>query len=214
METCRILDRSSVSLSTFQVFLGLNRDLVRETGIKDSEVSFNSGYDLDAGYEAARTADFSSPHFGAMLYDNVYPGYSPAGKNTVNLLCLQGYDHWKPYEADYRAGDKTAYRAEKNRMADILIAQAEKKLLPGLSKAIEVKENGTPLTNVRYTSNYRGAIYGWDQTLDNSMPRRIGHATPMKNLYLAGAWTTPGGGYSGVIPSGLQCFAEIMQSWR
>jgi len=45
-------------------------------------------------------------------------------------------------------------------MADILIDKVEKTLLPGLRKAIEVKEIGTPLTNVRYTKNYRGAIYG------------------------------------------------------
>lgn len=207
------MDSFSVSLSTFQIFLGLNRDLVHEAGIRDSEISYCPDYDLEASYQHARSGDFSNPHFGMMLYDTVYPGYSPAGKNTVNLLCLQGYDHWKPYEADYRAGNKTAYRAEKNRMADILIALAEKQVLPGLSKAIEVKEIGTPLTNVRYTSNYLGAIYGWDQTLDNSMPRRIGHATPIKDLYLSGAWTTPGGGYGAVIPSGLECFGEIMKRW-
>jgi len=99
-------------------------------------------------------------------------------------------------------------------MADILIKQVEKTLLPGLSKTIEVKEIGTPLTNVRYTGNYRGAIYGWDQTLDNSGINRLPHNTPIKNLYLAGAWTRPGHGYSGVIWSGLECFGEIMSSWQ
>ncbi|MDD8027897.1 MAG: hypothetical protein PHI34_15465, partial [Acidobacteriota bacterium] len=67
--------------------------------------------------------------------------------------------------------------------------------------------------NVRYTGNYRGAIYGWDQTVDNSIPRRLANKTPIKNLYLAGAWTTPGGGYSAVISSGLECFGEIMKTW-
>ena len=36
-------------------------------------------------------------------------------------------------------------------------------------------EIGTPLTNVRYTSNYRGAIYGWDQTMSNSGQSRVPH---------------------------------------
>ena len=99
-------------------------------------------------------------------------------------------------------------------MADILITKAEKKLLPGLSKAIAVKEIGTPLTNVRYTSNYRGAIYGWDQTLDNSATRRVAYTTPIKNLYLSGAWTRPGHGYGGVMASGPECFGEIMKEWR
>ena len=98
-------------------------------------------------------------------------------------------------------------------MAQTLIQKAEEALLPGLSGAIEVIEIGTPLTNVRYTSNYRGAIYGWDQTVNNSGSRRVGHATPIKNLYLAGAWSRPGHGYGAVIPSGLECFGEIMRSW-
>jgi len=207
------LDSYSVSLSSFQVFLGLKRDLVREAGITDSEIFYEPGYDDEAGYKASLNADVGNQGFGLTLYDNLYPGYSPEGKNTINIIVLQGYEPWKKYEADYFEGKKDAYRAEKERQADILIKKAEEILLPGLSRAIEVKEIGTPLTNVRYTSNYRGAIYGWDQTLDNSMPRRLPHRTPIKNLYLAGAWTQPGHGYGAVIPSGLECFQEIMKEW-
>jgi prolycopene isomerase len=203
----------SVSLSSFQIFLGLKRDLVHELKLTDAEVFYHSTYDLEAAYQGALNADLSNPGFGLMLYDVLFPGYSPKGKNTLTLLALQGYDHWKPYEAGYASGNKKEYRAEKERMADLLIRQAEKTILPGLSQAIEVKEIGTPLTNVRYTRNYRGAIYGWDQTLQNSNPRRLPHATPIKNLYLAGAWTSPGGGYGAVIGSGLECFGEIMKHW-
>jgi all-trans-retinol 13,14-reductase len=208
------LDQFSVSLSSLQIFLGLKQDLVRELGLHDTEVFYYPSYDMEAGYQASLAADMSNPGFAVMLYDNLFPGYSPSGKNTINLLALQGYDHWKRYEADYWKGNKKAYRQEKERMADLLIQQAEKVLLPGLSKAIEIKEIGTPLTNVRYTGNYRGAIYGWDQTLDNSNPRRLPHVTPIKNLYLAGAWTRPGHGYGGVISSGVQCFGEIMKDWQ
>ncbi|MGZ7066322.1 MAG: phytoene desaturase family protein, partial [Candidatus Aminicenantales bacterium] len=158
--------------------------------------------------------DFTNPGFGATLYDNLYKSYSPEGKNTLSIMTLQGFEHWEKYEADYLAGKKDAYNAEKLRMADILIDQAEKILLPGLRKAIEVRDAATPLTNLRYTANTRGAIYGWDQTLDNSGPSRFPQQTPVKNLYLAGAWTFPGGGYGACIPSGLQCFAEIMRSWK
>jgi phytoene dehydrogenase-like protein len=207
------MDRWSASLSCFQVFLGLKKDLVGALRIPDTEVFWSTGYDPEAGYQAALIGDLSNPSLGITLYDNLYPGYSPKGKNTINLITLQGYEHWKPYEADYRQGRKEAYRAEKERIANILIQQAEKVLLPGLAKAIEVKEIGTPLTNVRYTANYRGAIYGWDQTLDNSGMRRAGFATPIRDLYLAGAWTRPGGGYSAVLMSGLQCFAEVTRNW-
>ncbi len=206
-------ERYSVSLSCFQVFLGLKKDLVEEVGIKDSEIFYGAGYDDDAAYKAFLEADVENSGYGLMLYDNVYKGYSPEGKNTVNILLLQGYDHWEKYEADYKKGNKKAYRAEKERMAEILIKKVEETVLPGLSEAIEVKEIGTPLTNWRYTLNYRGAIYGWDQTLNNTGPNRVPHSTPIKDLYLAGAWTQPGHGYGAVVPSGLQCFGEIMRTW-
>lgn len=206
-------DQYSVSLSSFQVFLGLKKDLVGELGIKDSEIFYSPGYNDDASYKAFLDADVEHSGFGMMLYDNVYKGYSPQGKNTVNILSLQGYSHWEKYEADYWKGNKKEYRTEKERMADILIQTVEKTVLPGLSQAIEVKEIGTPLTNVRFTRNYQGAIYGWDQTMNNTGPNRVPHQTPIKNLYLSGAWTQPGHGYGAVIPSGLECFAEIMKKW-
>jgi phytoene dehydrogenase-like protein len=203
----------SVSLSCFQVFLGLKEDLVKKVGITDSEVFYESSYDIDASYAGALRADVENGGFGLSLYDNIYDGYSPAGKNTINILTLQGYDHWEKFEKSYFAGDKQEYRKEKERMADVLIRKVEKALLPGLSSAIEVKETGTPLTNVRYTGHHRGAIYGWDQTVNNSGSARVGHTTPIKNLFLAGAWSKPGHGYGAVIPSGVECFGEIVKSW-
>jgi all-trans-retinol 13,14-reductase len=207
------MDTFTTSLSTFIIFLGLRKDLVRERGLKDYEIFYETGYDPEAGYRAALEGKVEDGGVGVTLYDNIYPGYSPAGKNILTLMGLQGYAPWQGFEKDYFQGRKEAYRAEKNRMADILIEKAEKVLLPGLRRAIEVKEIGTPLTNLRYTLNHRGAIYGWDQTLDNSEPRRLPHHTPIKKLWLAGAWTRPGGGYGAVLGSGLQCFGEIMKGW-
>ncbi|MBN1223230.1 MAG: NAD(P)/FAD-dependent oxidoreductase, partial [Candidatus Aminicenantes bacterium] len=207
------MEKLSVSFSSFLVFLGLNKDLVKEVGIKDSEIFFFQGYDFDADYEGMLKADFSSSEFGLSIYDNIYDGYSPEGKNTLGIIALQGYDHWEQYAEDYWKGDKADYRKEKERMADILIQKVEESLLPGLSQCIAVKEIGTPLTNIRYTRNFRGAVYGWNQTVDNSVPRRFPHKTPIKNLYLSGAWTSPGHGYGGVLSSGLECFAEIMKTW-
>ena len=207
------MEKLSISLAAFQVFLGLKKDLVGELGLEDTEIFYNAGYDIEADYSACVRADFSDPGFGLTLYDNLYKDYSPAGKNILSIMNLQGFGHWESYEADYFAGKKDDYRAEKERMADILIDRVEKALLPGLRKAIEIREVATPLTNIRYTANPRGAVYGWDQTLDNSGPTRFPQRTPIKNLYLAGAWTSPGHGYGAVVPSGLLCFAEIMKSW-
>jgi len=207
------MDRFGVSLSSFQIFLGLKKDLVGSLGIGDTEIFFETGYDIERSYASALSANVEDSGYIAALYDNVYKGYSPEGKNTLTIMVLQGYDHWKEFEADYFKGKKDAYRTEKERMAKRLIKNAEETLLPGLSAAIEVKEIGTPLTNLRYTGNYRGAIYGWDQTVTNSGQARLPHKTPIRNLYLSGAWTKPGHGYGGVLRSGLECFGEIMREW-
>jgi prolycopene isomerase len=204
----------SVSLSSFQIFLGLKQDIVSKSGIIDSEIFFETGYDPEKSYRDMVHADVEDGGFALTLYDNIYKGYSPSGKNTLNIMTLQGFDHWEPYAEDYFNGNKSAYRKEKERMAEIMISKVEETLLPGLKDAIEIKEIGTPLTNIRYTSNYRGAVYGFDQTLNNSGQNRIGHATPVKNLYLSGAWSRPGHGYGGVLWSGIQCFGDIMQNWE
>jgi len=208
------MESFTVSISTFQVWLGLNRNLPAEVGLTDTEIFCAPDYDVESQYRSVIAADVERSGFGLTLYDNIYSGYSPDGKCTVNIINTQGYDFWEQFESDYFLGRKTAYRREKERIARRLIEMVEETLLPGLTDAIEVMEVATPLTNVRYTSNYRGAIYGWDQTVGNSGGNRFGQRTPIGNLYLSGAWTSPGGGYGAVIPSGLQCFATVMADWQ
>ena len=43
--------------------------------------------------------------------------------------------------------------------------------------------------------------------------RRMAHTTPIPNLYLSSAWTRPGGGYGGVLMSGIDCFKEATITW-
>jgi prolycopene isomerase len=86
-------------------------------------------------------------------------------------------------------------------------------VVPGLSSLIEVKETATPLTNWRYTGNTEGSIYGFEQSMENAYMTRISNETPIKGLYLAGAWGNPGGGYTGVLRSGQLTFDKLMESW-
>lgn len=208
------MDKFSVSHSTLLIWLGLKRNLVGEVGLKDSEIFYYPDYDIEAEYGAILAGGLQAdPGFGLTVYDNIDPGCSPKGKNTLNIIVPQGYDYWMKYERDYFSGNKAAYTMEKMRLADVLIDKVEKMLLPGLRQAIEVMEVATPLTNLRFTGNPGGAIYGWNQTVDNSGNRRFPQKTPIKNLYLSGAWTFPGHGYGACIPSGLSCYAAVMRDW-
>jgi phytoene dehydrogenase-like protein len=129
------------------------------------------------------------------------------------LLALCGYAPWRPFERDYRKGRKAAYAEQKSNWARTLVRRAEKDLIPGLSSMIAVSEAATPLTNWRYTGNPEGAIYGYEQSLENAFMNRIANKTPVKGLYLAGAWGNPGGGYTGVLRSGQQTFRQMMKDW-
>ena len=74
--------------------------------------------------------------------------------------------------------------------------------VPGIEGHIEVMESASPATLHRYTNNEQGAAYGWAVTPDQSGTKRLSPITPIKNLYLAGHWTTPGPGVSAVAASG------------
>lgn len=74
---------------------------------------------------------------------------------------------------------------------------------------IEVREAATPLTNWRYTGNTHGAIYGFEQSMENAFMNRIDNRTPIPGLYLAGAWGNPGGGFAGALRSGQMTFEQL-----
>ena len=77
--------------------------------------------------------------------------------------------------------------------------------IPGISNLIDVKQVATPHTLVKYTSNYRGAMYGWA-----SIPEQIGYSDlggklNVGGLFVVGHWSTIPGGHSGlstVVASG------------
>ncbi|MDH7500815.1 MAG: FAD-dependent oxidoreductase, partial [candidate division NC10 bacterium] len=103
------------------------------------------------------------------------------------------------------------YWAErKEEVANRLIQIAEK-IIPGLSQHIRVREISTPLTLERYTGNFEGAAYGWEQSPDQAGPRRLSPRTPIENLYLTGHWTYPGGGVASVAVSGRMVAQEILK---
>jgi all-trans-retinol 13,14-reductase len=199
------------SISSFIVWLGLNREL--RGAVKGFSTHVSSGQGIEADYQSRLKGEIDQASFSVSIYDNIFKGYSRPGTSTLMLLSLCGYEPWRKFEADYRVGRKRAYNKEKQRWANILIRRAEKEVVPGLSSMIEVQEAATPLTNWRYTRNTEGAIYGFEQSMDNAYMNRISNRTPIKGLYLASAWGNPGGGYAGVLRGGQMAFEMMMEDW-
>ncbi|MBI5582510.1 MAG: NAD(P)/FAD-dependent oxidoreductase [Deltaproteobacteria bacterium] len=199
------------SISSFIVWLGLAREL--RGRISGSGIYVSSGRGTEADYRSALAGEVDQGSFSVSLYDNVFAGYSRPGTSTVMLLFLCGFEPWRRFEADYRAGRKGEYQKEKDRWTTILIRRAEREVIPGLASLIAVQEGATPLTNLRFTGNPEGAIYGFEQSLDNAFMNRLENRTPVQGLYLAGAWGSPGGGFAGALRGGELAFEQIMADW-
>jgi prolycopene isomerase len=206
------LDAYQPSISSFIVWLGLNKELRGK--VKGFSTHVGSGQNPDDSYKSYMMGEIEKCPFSVSLYDNIFEGYSKPGTSSLMILALSGYEPWTRFESDYRSSRKDAYSKEKERWMNILIKRAEEQVIPALSSMIEYKEAATPLTNMRYTGNPNGAIYGFDQSLDNAFMNRIENRTPIKGLYLASAWGNPGGGYSGVIRAGQDAFQKMMEDWK
>ena len=195
------VDKDVAAMSNLIVYLGLDRDLVAE-GWDHHEFFLSDGYDMDADYAAMVAGDFSKTGMVIANYTDADPGCAPKGKSVLVMLSLApwGYENVWGTSGDLVAySENPEYQRIKEAAADKLIDRAEA-LIPGLRNSIEVKEIGTPLTNMRYGLSPGGSIYGREQTVENMLNRRS-PKSPIPNLVFAGAWIG-GGGMSAALGSG------------
>ena len=189
------------SISAFQVYLGLNVDF-KKINNTDHTIFINPNYDLNEQAFSFLKNNIHKVPFSLTLYSNLPINYASKGKSVMVIMVLSGYDAWKSLS-------KEDYKKQKKELADILIKRAER-VIPNLSSYIEVIEVATPCTMERYIGSSNGAIYGWSQTVSQSVTKRLKQSTPIENLYLAGAWTQPGGGIKGVMQSGIKVANKIL----
>jgi all-trans-retinol 13,14-reductase len=199
------LDKMVPGLSCFVVYLGVDCDY-RSYFPKGSHVILqNVSWDALESYKYIREGDVDRMPF-AFLNFSCVDTVAPEGKNVLNITTVMPYD-WKD---GWHYDNKEKYEALKKETAMKLVKRAEK-IIPGLSDHIEVMEVMTPKSLEAYSLNPRGAILGWDNTVDQSMLNRLPQETPVDNLYLAGAWTFPAGGQSTVLVSGLVAAEKILR---
>ncbi len=199
------------SYTVFNVYLGLRRDVFAEQGLAH-ELFYRGSFSTEEARAAARRGDWHKAAVGITDYTRVDPGCAPAGHAAVVLATVAAWDYGDTWGT---GGDLTDYHQNprylqiKKQMADALIARADA-AVPGLAEAIEFREASTPLTNFRYTRNPRGAIAGYENSPENSGLGGLPQQTPVRNLFLAGAWTNSGG-QNPAIASGAAAARLAMQ---
>jgi len=196
------IDCMDISISAVQVYLGLNIDL-KDKGFGEYEIFYNPNYNLEKQYDICFSKDVGAGCLGLALYSNIYPDVAPKGKSVIAITALSGYDFWKNM-------NREEYLKKKQEVADKIIKKVEEKIIPNLSLYIDTIDIATPLTMERYTGNLKGAIYGWSQIVPQSGICRLHFKTPIKNLYLASAWTWTGGGFASVMNAGYLAAKHIL----
>jgi phytoene desaturase len=118
---------------------------------------------------------------------------APEGKTVVQVYIQTDYDWWGALQKD-----RARYEEEKARLAAEVLERLEHHL-PGIGSSVEVADVATPHTFQRYTRNYRGAFEGWLVTPE-TIQVTLEHTLPgLRNFYMLGQWTEPGGGIPVVI---------------
>lgn len=208
------LDDMVPASSAFVLYLGVDMEMPEEFA-GDFDVLVNGSGDAEKAYNEMLAGE-RFDDFAMTFYSNLEPALSPepGKKHVIVLLSMMNLEEeamrrrWGTDAIETRGKE---YRRIKNEYADRLLHQADL-VLPGLSDHVEVMSVATPVTMKRYTRNLNGSIMGWENSPQQSMFRRMQHATPIKNLYMASAWTFPGGGVNGATLGGSTAADTILKS--
>jgi phytoene dehydrogenase-like protein len=136
-------------------------------------------------------------YISARVY-NYDPTLAPEGKTLVVVMLRTDYEYWEKMRAD-----EARYKAEKEKIADMLIGILDKRF-PGFASQVEMHDVASPTTFVRYTGNWKGSFEGWQVTPETwSFGKLMRKTLPgLADFYMAGHWVEPGGGLPAVAMSG------------
>ena len=165
------------------VMLGVNRDLSGEP----KRIIFELENPITIAGEEHRWL--------TVLHHGFDPGMAPPGKSAVEVWYATDYDYWAEL-----AKDRPAYEAEKKRIADVTIAELDKRW-PGFAAQVEVVDVPTPATYVHYTGNWQGSPDGWYITPENMRKQNALRSLPgLSDFHMVGQWTLP---FAGTVMSAL-----------
>jgi phytoene dehydrogenase-like protein len=151
------------------------------------------------------------PGLSIAIHSNIDPTYCPEGKSVLSSVFLADIEPFKDLlDSDGTRGER--YFELKEKIAENVIQKASNYLgIPDLANHVEIFDVATPLTLQRYTNNKNGAFIGWKVIPEQQIENQISPETPIKNLYLASAWTLYGAGISGVMMNGEEVAKKILK---
>lgn len=185
--------RMKPSISAFVLYVATTLD-VTELGLAHETFVYPT-WDHEQTYRDALEGKLGGTWLSLpTLHDS---SLAPEGEHLVIFTTLMPYDIGTPWE------EASDHYTE-------LMLEALEAVLPGIGDQITFLESASPETLERYTLNQQGAMYGWANSPNQTMPKRLPHKLPVSGLYLAGHWTEPGSSSFRVVFSGVQAAQSIL----
>ncbi|MFA5276006.1 MAG: NAD(P)/FAD-dependent oxidoreductase [Candidatus Omnitrophota bacterium] len=192
---------SNISSSAITIYAGL-----KETNFSDFsddyEIFLSNNYGTENQFESCINNDPNKVTFSLGLHYNLKDSTFSKEDRVISISTSSAYDTWARLSRDN-------YEDKKRRYSETILLRL-KKYMPNLYNNISLVNVSTPLTLERYTKNMQGATYGLSQITRQSGLKRMPQTTPIRNLFLSGAWTQPGGGICGVMLSGMHAAGAIL----
>lgn len=190
-------EKAYPATSGFQVAFAVDENFNRNKGV--SETVF---------------IDIDPIKIGDCLFDRMYVkayGYDPVcvkdGRQVIQTCITQtdeDYYYWKSLS-----------REEYDTLKDRLSKEVEdriKKAFPEVESTIEFLDAWTPLTYERYCNAYHGSYMSFITTPQGKQVKMKGQVKGIKNLYVAGQWTSAPGGLPVAVTSGKFAVQRILKS--
>ena len=187
------VDALPLACSIHQAYVGIRGDAAK-LGLRDRGAFFSRTYDLDSEWKALERGDYRSCGWLLGNHNLADPGHAPPGRSILHVATMANGRLWTDL-------DEEIYREKKRDLEEYLIDRLAE-AIPDVRERIEVCETGTPHTMSRYSRNPLGSIYGYASTPTSHSIHRPQPRTSVPGLYLAGAWTFPGAGFTGTMLSG------------
>src|SRR3989338_428560 len=189
-EAQNTLQEFGVSPSFFILYIGAKTDLSFLGA--SSSIGYFPSYDMEKAFDFKNSFSENTP-IGLTIPTVMDSSMSPYNSHSIAVHELTDYAYSK------------SWKEEKEKVSELILNKAEK-IIPNLKKQAVHIEAATPATLERYTANFRGAAYGWQQ-----LPWLRPVKTMVANLYLAGHWGGLGGGVIAATYSGLKTAKEILK---
>ena len=175
-----LLDSGTLTGPVTQVAIGADLDL---SGSPASQLEvFQLSKPISIGGRRVEWFNFKNYAFD--------PAMAPRGKSLLLSMFLCEWSHWEKLK-----GDPAAYKAEKERTAEVCVEALETRY-PGIRDRVEMVDVATPLTYERYTGNWKGTHMTWQYNAEfQKRYRFIPKTVPgLDGFYLASMWTNAPGG--------------------